>query len=133
MDFWGFYRLDEDTPDRQYVAKRRVRHEIDPRARLPADMSLPFLKRRTGSISCPDCQSDLTRRSRTRGVVESLLAFLGIRPHRCEECDYRFFRWAVQHKPRTTRPSRTTNAQDYQLLRPQEASNSGRTPHADMD
>lgn len=119
MGFWGFYRLDEDTPDRHYVAKRRVRHEVDPRARLPADMSLPFLKRRTVSISCPDCQSDLTRRSRTRGVVESLLAFLGIRPHRCEECDYRFFRWAVQHQPRTTRPTRTTNAQDYQLLRPQ--------------
>jgi hypothetical protein len=53
MGSWGFYRLDEDTPDREYVTKRRVRHTIDPRARLPADMSLPFLERGAVSISGP--------------------------------------------------------------------------------
>jgi hypothetical protein len=31
MRFWGFYRMDEDTPDRQYVANTRIRHEIDPK------------------------------------------------------------------------------------------------------
>jgi len=34
MRFWGFYRLDPDTPDRKYVkyvADRRVRQELDPK------------------------------------------------------------------------------------------------------
>jgi hypothetical protein len=31
MDFWGFYGLDEDTPDPEHVTKRRVRHETDPK------------------------------------------------------------------------------------------------------
>jgi hypothetical protein len=30
MRFWGFYRLDQDTPDRKYGTDRRVRHELDP-------------------------------------------------------------------------------------------------------
>lgn len=84
-------------------------------------------------ICCPDCQSDEIRRSKTRGSVESLLAILRIRPYRCEECDYRFFRWSIRGKPKATKPARTTNAQDYVLPTPREASQGGNAPHADMD
>jgi predicted Zn-ribbon and HTH transcriptional regulator len=69
------------------------------RAKLPAGLShLPPLERAAVSIWCPECQSDQIRRSRMRGIVESLLAFLLIRPYQCEECDYRFFRWSVRYK-----------------------------------
>jgi hypothetical protein len=55
------------------------------RLRLSADVSFPpSLKRSSVSISRPDCQSDLTHRSRTRGTVESLLVFLRIRPYRMQ-------------------------------------------------
>jgi hypothetical protein len=81
------------------------------RSRMPADTPfLPSRKKDKVSISCPDCQSNLTHESRTRGIVESLLVFLRIRPYRCEQCDYRFFRWSVQHKPKATRSPRTTRA-----------------------
>lgn len=81
------------------------------RSELLVDVSsLPSLEKGKASISCPGCQSDLTRRSRTRGIVESLLVFLRIRPYRCDECDCRFFRWCVQHKSQATRSPRTMNA-----------------------
>jgi hypothetical protein len=82
-----------------------------PRSRRSADVrTLPSLKKGKVSILCPYCQSDLTHRSRTRGIVESLLVFLRIRPYRCDECDCRFFRWGVQHKSKATRSPRTMNA-----------------------
>jgi len=81
------------------------------RSRLSADVSsLPSLKKGKVAISCPYCQSDLTHRSRTRGIVESLLVFLRIRPYRCDECDCRFFRWRVQYKSKASRSPRTMNA-----------------------
>lgn len=87
--------------------------ESIPRSRLNADMPfLPSLKRAMVSISCPDCQSDVIRRSRTRGIAESLLAYLRIRPYRCEECDHRFFHWSLQHKPKATWSARRSNARD---------------------
>jgi len=68
---------------------------------LQAGFSLsPILERAGASICCPDCQSDQIRRSKTRGTVESLLAFLRIRPYRCEECDGRFF-FALVHSKQT--------------------------------
>jgi DNA-directed RNA polymerase subunit RPC12/RpoP len=80
------------------------------RSRLPADMTfLPSRKKGKVSISCPDCQSDLAHKSRTRGIVEFLLVFLWFRPYRCEECAYRFFRRSVPHKPKATRSPRITN------------------------
>jgi predicted Zn-ribbon and HTH transcriptional regulator len=104
------------------------------RSKLPAGMSsVPSLERAAVSIWCPGCQSDQIRRSKTRGIVESILAFLLIRPYRCEECDYRFFRWSIRHKPKATQPARTTNARDYELLTPREASHGGNTPYVDMD
>jgi len=82
----------------------------------------PILERAGSSICCPDCQSDEIRRSKTRGTVESLLVLLRIRPYRCEECDYRFFRWSIRSKPKATKPERTTNAPGCELLTPCEAS-----------
>jgi hypothetical protein len=46
---------------------------------------------RSRLISCPDSQSDLAHKSRTRGIVEFLLVLLRIRPYRCEHGDCRFF------------------------------------------
>src|SRR5271170_8254930 len=84
---------------------------------LPAGFSIsPSLERSGAWICCPDCQCDQIRRSKTKGSVESLMAFLRIRPYRCEECDYRFFRWSIRSKPEATKPARTTNARDCILL-----------------
>jgi predicted Zn-ribbon and HTH transcriptional regulator len=70
----------------------------------------PSLEKAAMSIWCPECQSDQIHRSKTRGIVESILAYLLIRPYRCEECDYRFFRWSIRHDPKATQPARSTNA-----------------------
>jgi hypothetical protein len=80
-------------------------------SRLRARMSFaPSLERAAVSIWCPDCQNAQVRRSKTRGIVESLLALLLIRPYRCQECDCRFFRWSILHKPKATGPTRRSNA-----------------------
>jgi hypothetical protein len=81
------------------------------KSRLAVEFSfLPSLKNAAASVWCPDCQSAQVRRSRTRGIVESLLAGLLIRPYRCEECDCRFFRWSTLHKPKATRRTRRSNS-----------------------
>src|SRR6267143_4713749 len=104
------------------------------RSRPPAGLSiLPFLKRAAVSSWCPDCQSDQIPRSRTRGIVESLLAFLRIRPSRGEEYDYRFFRRYFRHKSKAIRLARTTDARDCNHRTPRKASQRGYTPHIDMD
>jgi hypothetical protein len=115
MGFWGFYRLDVDIADSKYVVKTSSKGEsgLRPiqRSRLSADVSfLPSLKKGKVRISCPDCQSGRIHRSRSRGIVESLLVFLRIRPYRCKECDYRFFRWWAHHEPKASRSPRTMNA-----------------------
>jgi len=47
MGFWGFYRLDDDTPDPKHVGTRRVRHEIDPKIQTIGGRVIPaFLKER---------------------------------------------------------------------------------------
>jgi|HubBroStandDraft_3_1064219.scaffolds.fasta_scaffold419201_2 hypothetical protein len=43
MRFWGFYWLDEDTPDRKYVANTRIRHEIDPKIEATGWHAIPAL------------------------------------------------------------------------------------------
>jgi hypothetical protein len=81
-------------PDRQghFVARlwrpEGARMRSIQRLRLTAGSSfLPLLEKAEVSIWCPDCRSDQIHRSRTRGIIESLLAILLIRPYRCEECD----------------------------------------------
>jgi hypothetical protein len=82
------------------------------RLKLPVGMSfLPSLERAAAARCCTDCQSDQVRRSRTRGIVESLLAVLLIRPYRCEACDCRFFRLSIRHKPKATRASKENQCQ----------------------
>jgi predicted Zn-ribbon and HTH transcriptional regulator len=74
------------------------------RAKLSAGLShLPPSERGAVSIWCPKCQSDQILRSRMRGIVESLMAFLLIRPYQCEECDHRFFRWSIRYKAKPIR------------------------------
>jgi hypothetical protein len=52
------------------------------------------------TITCPNCRSSLTHRSKTKGILESVfLAMIFRRPFRCEECDSRFFRWSISEKP----------------------------------
>jgi hypothetical protein len=91
------------------------------------------MQRAPASVWCPACQCGRTRRSRTRGTGESLLAFLLIRPYRCEECFHRFFRWSIRHKPTATPPAGTTNPRDCKPLTPRGAYHGGHTPHADLD
>ena len=43
MGFWWFYPMDEDTPDREHVTKRRVRHEIDPKIEATAEHVIPAI------------------------------------------------------------------------------------------
>jgi hypothetical protein len=39
---------------------------------------------------CPKCGSQRIHRSHRRGAAEHLLAFLGLKPRRCHECNARF-------------------------------------------
>jgi hypothetical protein len=84
------------------------------------------------SVCCPACQCGRTRRSRTRGSGESLLALLMIRPYRCKECCYRFFRWSIRHKSMAAPTARTTNPRDCKPLTPREAAHGAHAPHADL-
>jgi hypothetical protein len=43
MRFWRFYRLDQDTPDRKYVADRRLRQELDPKIEDTGGHAVPAL------------------------------------------------------------------------------------------
>jgi len=47
---------------------------------------------------CPSCQSERTRRSKTRGFFEAFLAKLTIKPFRSHDCDSRFFHSHVTRK-----------------------------------
>lgn len=41
---------------------------------------------------CPECGSEQVRRSQMRGFLErSLFRIIGLRAHRCESCDYRYY------------------------------------------
>jgi transposase-like protein len=51
---------------------------------------------RTSRVTCPLCRSERVYRSRRKGIVEkAILAMVFVRPFRCESCDLRFFRWAL--------------------------------------
>jgi transposase-like protein len=65
--------------------------------------SSPLLQaeRLTTQMHCPSCQSGHIHRSKTRGIVESLLARFRLRPYRCEECDCRFFRRHANRKSKS--------------------------------
>ena len=61
--------------------------------------SLHFiLERRAMPFRCPWCQSERTRRSKTRGFFEAFLAKLSVKPFRCYDCDCRFFHTRLNHK-----------------------------------
>jgi len=49
-------------------------------------------------VHCPLCQTANIRKSRRRGLLESVVfTLIRVRPYRCQSCDSRFFRWAVPH------------------------------------
>lgn len=49
------------------------------------------------SIHCPMCGSRCIRRSKRRKTVErTVLTMLLVRPFRCVECGWRFFRWSLR-------------------------------------
>jgi transposase-like protein len=68
-------------------------------------------------VHCPLCQSTNIRKSRRRGLLESVVfTLIRVRPYRCQSCDSRFFRWAVprgrsafspSHSKYPVRPSRS--------------------------
>ena len=58
------------------------------------------------AIRCPDCSSARFHRSKKKGLYERLiLSMFFVRPFRCDECDFRFFRWSLTEKPGPSRPS----------------------------
>jgi C4-type Zn-finger protein len=60
-------------------------------------------------ISCPNCGSQLTHRSRKKGILEYVLsAIIFVHPFRCEKCDSRFFRWSLREKRGPSRPMATS-------------------------
>jgi len=60
-------------------------------------------------ISCPNCGSLLTHRSRKKGILEYVLSTtILVHPFRCDECDSRFFRWSLREKPGPPRPMPTS-------------------------
>jgi DNA-directed RNA polymerase subunit RPC12/RpoP len=64
---------------------------------------------------CPHCQSKNITKSKRRGLLESMvLKLVHVRPYRCLACDSRFFRWAAQHGPDTSRVAATSIRQDFQ-------------------
>jgi hypothetical protein len=47
-------------------------------------------------MHCPMCRSRLIRRSKRRGLVEgAILPMVFVRPYRCRECGWRFFRCSI--------------------------------------
>jgi transposase-like protein len=56
--------------------------------------------------TCPRCGSNLVRRSRRRGMFERIMCALGlISPFRCEDCDYRYFRFRSSQAHQAHRPA----------------------------
>jgi hypothetical protein len=90
MGFWRFYRLYQDTPDREYFAKRRVSHAQG--AKIEATLSR---KKGRVSISCPDCQSEGSSCGFGRDAKDVTIVFL---------------RWSVQHKSKATPSPGPTSA-----------------------
>jgi len=60
------------------------------------------------SNRCPCCQSNQIYRSRTKGILESVMSRIFVRPYRCVDCDCRFFRWSLRAKSASVRVVRTS-------------------------
>ena len=51
---------------------------------------------RANLMNCPHCHSERTRRSKRRGFVErGPLTLISLKPFRCGDCGYRFYRWPI--------------------------------------
>lgn len=51
---------------------------------------------RANLMNCPHCHSERTRRSKRRGFVErGPLTLISLKPFRCGDCRYRFYRWPI--------------------------------------
>jgi len=59
-------------------------------------------------MSCPQCSSERIHKSRRFGIIErKILAFILVRPFRCENCDFRFFRWSLTGQVASSQPAAT--------------------------
>jgi hypothetical protein len=63
--------------------------EKHPRA---AGLGVFMIRGKRGDIACSGCGAHDLRRSRPRGICDSLLATAGFTPIRCRVCANRFFR-----------------------------------------
>jgi hypothetical protein len=84
----------------------RSGHEPNDRVastRLPSRRSLPSSQSSASSGDndygrgkqrvCPKCQSTAVQQSKRRGALElALMGLLPLRPFRCRDCDWRFYR-----------------------------------------
>ena len=41
---------------------------------------------------CPHCGSESLHQSRRRSIIDHVLRIFELRPYRCEDCDFRFYR-----------------------------------------
>jgi hypothetical protein len=57
-------------------------------------------------MSCRQCRSKRVHQSRRTGMIERIiLSLIFVRPFRCEECDFRFYRWSFSAHARSARAS----------------------------
>jgi hypothetical protein len=56
-------------------------------------------------LNCPFCHGTRIHRSRRRGIYERrILSLIFVRPFRCEDCDFRFFRWSFATNTTAAQP-----------------------------
>jgi hypothetical protein len=59
-------------------------------------------------VSCPQCGSEEIHLSKRNGIIDiCILTVLFVRPFRCDECDFRFYRWSFSPRPNATGPATT--------------------------
>jgi hypothetical protein len=55
-------------------------------------------------MSCRQCHGKRVHQSRRTGVIERrILSLILVRPFRCEECDFRFYRWSFSAHTKSAR------------------------------
>jgi transposase-like protein len=54
---------------------------------------------------CPRCSSALVRRSHKKSIFEHIACrFLFVQPHRCDDCDLRFFTFGTRSARKLAHP-----------------------------
>lgn len=60
-----------------------------------APAACPVVQERAGQLACPACGSLKTHRSRRRGFLDRMVAYIGGKIRRCDVCSTRFVRFGT--------------------------------------